>query len=211
MQELIKITQDAQGINTVNARDMHSFLEVGRDFSNWIKERIESFGFTENQDFVCSTNPANGNGAGLRGRIDYHLTLDMAKELSMVERNAKGKEARQYFIEVEKAARAVPTDPLLAQIQCLLTLRQNQIAQEARLSVIESKMITRDESYFTLAGYCNLKGVKLDRAGMIMVAKAAAKHSRENGYNIGAVYDSRYGTVNEYHSESLRFAMDAKE
>lgn len=86
-----------------NARDLHAFLEVGKDFATWIKGRIEQFEFVENQDFVTFiTAPQNG-GAGNRGlRIEYHLSLDMAKELSMVERTAKGKEARQYFIKCER-------------------------------------------------------------------------------------------------------------
>ena len=91
-------------VQTVNARDLHGFLESGKDFSNWIKDRVESYGFSENSDFVCSPNLAS-DGRGGQNRIDYHLSLDMAKEISMVERNAKGKEARQYFISCEKQAK----------------------------------------------------------------------------------------------------------
>jgi anti-repressor protein len=98
----------SETIQTVNARQLHQFLCVGKDFSNWIKDRIESFGFVENQDFVIFAN------SGEKGRPskEYALTLDMAKELSMVERNAKGKQARQYFIECERQAKeqaAAPT------------------------------------------------------------------------------------------------------
>ncbi len=79
-------------VQTVNARDLHVFLEIGKDFSTWLKSRIEQYEFIENQDFVCS--PVLGSeGRGGHNRIDYHLTLDMAKELSMVERNEKGKQA----------------------------------------------------------------------------------------------------------------------
>jgi len=88
---------------TVNARDLHAFLKIGRDFSNWMKDRIGQYGFVENQDFVCTPILASeGRGGG--NRVDYHLTLDMAKELSMVERNEQGKQARQYFIECERKA-----------------------------------------------------------------------------------------------------------
>ena len=72
---------------TVNARDLHAFLEVGRDFSSWIKDRIEKYEFVENQDFVCSPVLVSDSRGG-QNRIDYHLALDMAKELAMVERNA---------------------------------------------------------------------------------------------------------------------------
>ena len=104
MNHLIPVTIGqigGQAIQTANARDLHSFLEVGKDFSNWIKDRIDQYEFVENQDFVCSPVLAS-EGRGGHNRKDYHLTLDMAKELSMVERNAKGKQARQYFIGCER-------------------------------------------------------------------------------------------------------------
>ena len=95
-------------IQTVNARDLHAFLEVGKDFSNWVKDRIQKYGFVENQDFVIASPvlaKQSGRG-GDRCSKDYHLSLDMAKELAMVERNDKGKQARQYFIECERRAKA---------------------------------------------------------------------------------------------------------
>lgn len=108
---------DGETVETVNARDLHAFLEVGRDFSNWIKARIERYGFVEGVDYVCSPNRARKktegvfaktgeNPLGGRTAIDYYVSLDMAKELSMVERTARGREARRYFIEVEKQWRA---------------------------------------------------------------------------------------------------------
>lgn len=88
-----------------NARDLHAALAVGRDFTTWLKERIEQFGFSEGEDFAISTVPPI-RGAGNRGkRTDYHLTLDMAKELAMVENNARGRQVRRYFIALEKATR----------------------------------------------------------------------------------------------------------
>ena len=90
-----------QAQQTVKARELHAFLENRDHFSTWIKDRISQYGFVENQDFVI----ASGNSEAIRGghnRLDYFLSLDMAKELSMVERNAKGKQARQYFIDCEK-------------------------------------------------------------------------------------------------------------
>lgn len=104
MNELIRINKSAmegQQVNTVNARDLHEFLEIGKVFGAWITERIDQFEFVENQDFVVvSENGKNPKGG--RPAKEYHLTLDMAKELSMVERNEKGKQARRYFIECEQ-------------------------------------------------------------------------------------------------------------
>ena len=87
-----------QAQQTVNARKLHAFLEVQTRFNDWIKNRVDEYGFIENQDFITFTeNLVNGGR-----RIEYALSLDMAKELSMVERNAQGKQARQYFIDCEK-------------------------------------------------------------------------------------------------------------
>ena len=108
MQNLINIEQKQIGtqfVQSVYARDLHAFLENKDMFAHWIKDRISQFGFVENQDFVSFwENPQKPQGG--RPSEEYHLTLDMAKELSMVERTPKGKEARQYFIECERRLRS---------------------------------------------------------------------------------------------------------
>ena len=92
-----------QTLDTVNARDLHTFLELGRDFSNWIKARIAQYGFEEGEDFILiRQNGRTKNQGGDRRSMNYFITLDMAKELAMVERNEKGKQARRYFIDCEK-------------------------------------------------------------------------------------------------------------
>lgn len=83
----------------INARDLHASLGVGRDFSTWIKERIEKYGFIEGKDF----SPKLGESTGGRPTIEYDLSLSMAKELAIVENNEKGKQIRQYLIKVEQA------------------------------------------------------------------------------------------------------------
>lgn len=92
----------------VNARDLHNFLQVGRDFATWMKDRIAEYEFSEGEDFVLVHQKGGikkGRG-GDRRSIDYFLTLEMAKELAMVEKNDKGREARRYFIECERRAKA---------------------------------------------------------------------------------------------------------
>ncbi|UNE55274.1 antA/AntB antirepressor family protein [Bartonella machadoae] len=110
-QYLININQttiDGDTVQTVNARELHVFLEIGKDFSTWITDRINKYNLLENQDFVCS--PILGSkGRGGHNRKDYYLTLSVAKELSMLENNKKGREARLYFIECEKLAKQVVT------------------------------------------------------------------------------------------------------
>lgn len=100
--ELIKIT-NVEGKETVNARELYDFLGVQSKFSDWIRNRIDKFDFQENQDFTTlSKNLENGGR-----QIEYHITIEMAKELSMVENNEKGQQARRYFIECEKRLKAV--------------------------------------------------------------------------------------------------------
>ena len=92
----------------VNARDLHTFFDVGKRFASWIVERIAEYGFVENQDFMIISQVREKIGRG-RPAKDYHLTLDTAKELAMVERNEKGRQVRRYFIECEKRLRQQET------------------------------------------------------------------------------------------------------
>lgn len=104
MNDLIKIT-NKKGKETVNARDLHEFLESKQDFSTWIKNRIEKYEFMEKSDYVAIPQKYGTANGGYSIRNEYFLTVEMAKELSMVENNEKGKQARRYFIQVEKAYR----------------------------------------------------------------------------------------------------------
>ncbi|EDP6875185.1 phage antirepressor Ant [Campylobacter lari] len=83
--------------NQILARDLHFFIDAKRQFANWINERIENYDFIENQDYIIELVYTKG-----RPRKEYYVTLDMAKELCMVENNEKGRQARRYFIECEK-------------------------------------------------------------------------------------------------------------
>ncbi|EFO5984732.1 phage antirepressor Ant [Campylobacter coli] len=84
-------------INSANAREIFQFLNSEQEYSNWIKNRISHYNFIENQDYIIEIVYTKG-----RPRKEYYVTLDMAKELCMVENNEKGRQARRYFIECEK-------------------------------------------------------------------------------------------------------------
>lgn len=98
--ELIPIS-DNNGKRAVNARDLHSFLESKRDFSTWIKDRIKSYDFIECVDFQSFTEIVERE-IGATKRIEYALSISMAKELSMIENNERGRQARKYFIACEE-------------------------------------------------------------------------------------------------------------
>ena len=95
--ELIPISYESDR-PTVSARELHKFLEVKTDFAHWF-DRMAEYGFSQGTDFQTFLSESTGG----RPAQDAQLTIDMAKELCMIQRTERGKEARHYFIEVEKS------------------------------------------------------------------------------------------------------------
>ncbi len=116
---LLQTTQALDGGNQgINAREVHRLLNVGRDYSTWIRVRIKQAGFIENQDFVIVENlsspklaSANNEQSSPMARpqklIDYIVSLDMAKHLCLMEKNEIGRAVRQHFIEAESQLKQV--------------------------------------------------------------------------------------------------------
>ena len=106
MKELIRINI-AGSRNSVSGRELHKFLNVKRDFITWVEQRIEKYEFESGIDYAISEDlrsPETGNAkARPQTRLNYYISLEMAKELAIVENNDKGREARKYFISCEKA------------------------------------------------------------------------------------------------------------
>lgn len=101
MKELIKTQVNENEEIIISGRELHEFLEIGTRYDNWFK-RMVKYGFVENEDYVAivqKRTTAQGNETTFK---DHHLKLDMAKEVSMIQRSDKGRQARQYFIEKEK-------------------------------------------------------------------------------------------------------------
>ncbi|RGT63948.1 oxidoreductase [Coprobacillus sp. AF18-15LB] len=100
MNELLKVNYDNERI-TLSARELHEFLGVSTRYNDWIKRMVE-YGFNENTDYQAITQKrvtAQGNETSF---IDHEITLDMAKEIAMIQRSDRGKEVRQYFLELER-------------------------------------------------------------------------------------------------------------
>jgi phage anti-repressor protein len=91
----------------VDARELHGFMQVGKVFGAWINERIQQYQFSEGIDFDVVFSETGKNPAGGRPPKDYRLSLNMAKELAMVERTDKGRGARRYFIACEEELRRI--------------------------------------------------------------------------------------------------------
>ena len=103
MNELIKITYEAE-TPTVSARELHKSLEISKRFSAWFD--TNSQGFVENEDYtsvLTGTEVQNNGGVQIRELQDYSLSVDMAKHICLMSRTEKGKECRQYLIDLEKA------------------------------------------------------------------------------------------------------------
>ena len=95
---LVPVYEDREGRRIINAREMHAYLEAKWKFAEWIQNRIEQYGFVEGEDFFR----CNGKSTGGRPAQEFLITLDMGKELGMVENNERGREVRKYFIQCEK-------------------------------------------------------------------------------------------------------------
>lgn len=104
--DLIPIITNENNEQLVSGRELHEFLKIRTTYTRWF-ERMAEYGFTENVDFTVIAKNVRDETAfgGTRKLIDHAMKLDMAKEISMIQRTEKGKQARQYFIEVEKRSK----------------------------------------------------------------------------------------------------------
>ena len=135
MNELIKVTE-SNGNQAVSARDLYKFLEASERFANWIERQFQ-YGFIENVDYIgCKEFNTLAN----QYLNDFALTIDCAKEISMLQKNDKGKIARQYFIEVEKKYKQnnLPTSYLDALKALVISEEQKQLA-ESKVLELEPK------------------------------------------------------------------------
>jgi anti-repressor protein len=100
MNQLISTNQNNEGEIIISGRELHEFLEVGTEYKKWFS-RMTEYGFEENINFVRVYQKCRTPG-GLQDIVDHHIKLDMAKEIAMIQRTDRGKEARQYFLRIEK-------------------------------------------------------------------------------------------------------------
>lgn len=138
MNELIKIHDNGNNGKAIDARELHSFLGNKQRFNDWITYRINNYGFEAEIDF---TEIPVKIGRG-RPRREYILTIDMAKELAMVENNEKGRQARRYFIEVEKAYKNQTSLNPLVSIESNETLMYQKLQNDLKR---ESNELLREE------------------------------------------------------------------
>ena len=137
MNSLIQITKNTINnteINSVNARELHSQLEVKKAFTTWIATALENAGAIENEDFIFLKSSLEGSGY----RLDYILTLDIAKHIAMMSKVPKSKEIRDYFIQIEKEF--YQQNRVLTTSEQIILLAQGHQEIEQRLSNTEDKI-----------------------------------------------------------------------
>lgn len=144
MKELIKIKTE-NGKQLVSARELYEFLGLSKRFSSWFEtySKNEDYGFIENEDFTSVLSSTVVNNGAERQLQDYAITIDMAKELSMLSKTEKGKQARKYFIQCEKALKenvqTLNTSELSPELQMFGNLYKAIANQE-----LEQKKIKKD-------------------------------------------------------------------
>lgn len=215
MKELIKIRTDSAGKRSASAKELHNFLESKQQFSTWFKKKVTKYSFEYYKDFVQVEIESTGG----RPSVDYAITIDMAKELSMVENNAKGKEARSYFIECERKAIeaqkqiAKPTsamDMLRLTFQALEEHDQRVSTLENEMKVLKAQNTTRLDNHFTIAGYCSLLGRSINVHQAASLGRKAAALCKKKGMDYGKIKDPRFGSVGNYPIEVLEEVLGEK-
>lgn len=127
-------------LNSIDARKLHEFLEVKSKFATWIQNRIQKYKFKENIDFISVSIFLENGGR----TIEYHLSTNMAKQLTMVENNKKGEQARDYFIQKEEQANnQIPQTQKLPQMDSKFLLQiAQEMAEKEKLIELQSEKIT---------------------------------------------------------------------
>lgn len=174
MSELIPLTSTDEGARAVMGRDLHEFLEVQSNYTTWMNRLVEKYDFVEGQDYLSKTGKVAREGRGNIDQLDHILTLDMAKELSMVQNNERGRQARRYFIECERRAQQpqpqLPKDYASALRELAASVEAQELA-EKRARELEAPA----QSWEALAA----------PGGDFSVTEAAKVLSRTEGIEIG--------------------------
>ena len=190
--ELVKVEN---GNSVVSARDLHTFLEVGADFTNWCKRMFE-YGFVENQDYSLAKI---GEGKA-HNKTDYALTIDCAKEISMLQRTNKGKQARQYFIDCEKNLKAnqLPTTYLDA-IKAL-------VVKEEQKLLLENKVENLSTALDCLVEWSSiLKAAQFNKISeKVFNWRKLKDKSNDLGFEVKKVPSGRFAYQNLYHVNAFK-------
>jgi len=194
-----------KGNPAVDARTLHKGLEAGRDFSNWIKDRISKYHFIENMDYSVYAKSGE-NPTGGRPATEYVLTLDCAKEIAMAESTEQGHVVRQYFIQVEKDWNS--PEKIMARALQIASAKLNETIDyskslEKRIEAEKPKVLFADSVATAKTTILIGELAKIIRQnGVDIGEKRLFEWLRQNGYLI-----NRFGTD---HNAPTQKSMDLK-
>lgn len=179
MNELIKVNYESER-PTVMGRELHKALEVNSNYTTWFN-RMSEYGFTEGIDFIsCFPNLESENQHGGQNKIDHQLTIDMAKEICMIQRSEKGKQFRQYFIEVENKWNT--PEAVMARA---LQFANNQLDSIKQQNVALTDTISRQNKIMTAWKPKVLFAQAVETAQTSILIGDLAKILKQNGISIG--------------------------
>lgn len=151
MQELFNLEEKADGTIAVSGRELHKGLEIETQYSIWIKRMI-GYGFEENVDYVEVSQKRLTSHGREHSQIDHIMALDMAKEISMIQRSEIGKQIRKYFIEVEKSYKKQPqiSDSYMIDDPVERAKRWIEEEQQREKLTVENEILKPKASYYDL-------------------------------------------------------------
>lgn len=196
----------------VDARALHAFLQVGRDFTTWIKSRVRKYGFVKDQDFAVTLTKT-----GERQNVvqtDYHLTLNTGKELSMVENNDKGREARRYFIGMEQQAIAALQSQIMTPVISRATISPEQRAELFDVvsrraggnGKLRRQMWSRHNHHFRITEYKDLLAIHFKEAVQYLEAMELTTPKSDNNTDFLTSADA----MSELRDEMLDYIITAQ-
>ena len=165
MNEIINVNVNDNQEPVVSGRQLHEALGVNSNYTTWF-DRMTEYGFTENEDYVLLSNFGNQTGRGGHNKVDHIIKLDMAKEIAMIQRTDRGKQVRQYFIQIEKDFNS----PEKIMARALLMADKKVHKLEAQIEADKPKVL-----------FANA----VEASATSILIGDFAKILRQNGYNIG--------------------------
>ncbi len=165
MNEIINVNLNDNQEPVVSGRQLHEALGVNSNYTTWF-DRMTEYGFTENEDYVLLSNFGNQTGRGGHNKVDHIIKLDMAKEIAMIQRTDRGKQVRQYFIQIEKDFNS--PEKIMARALLMADKKVHQL--EAQIEADKSKVL-----------FANA----VEASATSILIGDFAKILRQNGYNIG--------------------------
>ena len=191
MNDLITITA-----NKVDGRELHEFLQIETPFKKWIDRIIVDYDFVEDMDFWTKMSETSIQGG--RPATEYELTLDMAKQICMIQRTDLGKQARQYFIACEKQAKEkqkllTPAEMLLQQSQLLVQQERRQKALEIEQAKQKQKLDdTNSRLDLVTTRLNNLSGIDIKGTPRQVLNKMIQAYAYQQGKTIGKAWSDFY-------------------